>query len=155
LPGVACAGPMLLRPDDTIQQAGGILGMSGVAGHACHGKPRGSSEYFGRAHLEQDVSCITAACMVIRRAVFEQVGGFDEQLAVAYNDVDLCIRVRAAGWRIIWTPTAELYHLESASTGRHDSTSRSTEFQKEVGVMRERWGTVLDSDPYYSPNLSL
>src|SRR5206468_3549384 len=121
LPGVAAAGPILFYPDNTIQHAGVILGLGGVAGHACHGLPRGASGYGGRACREQDVSCVTAACMVVRTAVFREFGGLDEKFAVAYNDVDLCLRLREAGWRIIWTPTAELYHRESASTGRHDS----------------------------------
>lgn len=155
LPGVAAAGPMLFYPEDTIQHAGTILGLGGIAGHACHGHPRGNCGYFDRACLEQDVSCITAACMMIRRSVFRDLRGFDEQLAVAFNDVDLCVRIRTAGWRIIWTPTVELYHHESVSTGRHDSRARVDQFASEVALMRKRWGPVLDSDPYYSPNLSL
>jgi len=155
LPGVAAAGPILFYPDNTIQHAGVILGLGGVAGHACHGLPRRASGYAGRACLEQDVSCITAACMVIRAALFREFGGLDEKFAVAYNDVDLCLRLREAGWRIIWTPTAELFHRESASTGRHDSPARAGQFAREVAMMRERWGAILDSDPYYNSNLSL
>jgi GT2 family glycosyltransferase len=155
LPGVAAAGPMLFYPEDIIQHAGTILGLGGIAGHACHGHPRGSCGYFDRACLEQDVSCITAACMMIRRSVFQDLQGFDGQLAIAFNDVDLCVRIRAAGWRIIWTPTVELYHHESVSTGRHDSRTRVDQFASESALMRKRWGPVLDSDPYYSPNLSL
>ena len=146
---------MLLYKDDTIQHAGVILGLSGVAGHACHYQPRGTCGYFGRACLEQDVSCVSAACMVMRRAVFRQLHGFDESWAVAYGDVDLCLRVRDAGWRIIWTPTVELYHEESASIGRHDSTERTDQFAREVALMRRRWAHVLDCDPYYNSNLSL
>jgi hypothetical protein len=93
--------------------------------------------------------------MLIRSSVFNELSGFNEELAVAYNDVDLCIRLRAAGWRIIWTPTVELYHHESASIGRHDSPVRAEQFAEEVAWMRKRWGSVLDSDPYYNPNLSL
>ena len=155
LPGVAAAGPMLLYPNKTIQHAGVILGLGGVAGHACNGQPRGFNGYFGRACLEQDVSCVTAACMMIRRTVFQVLGGFVEQLPVAYNDVDLCIRLRAMGWHIIWTPTVELYHLESASIGRHDSGDRAAAFARAVAFMRTRWASVLDSDPYYNPNFSL
>jgi hypothetical protein len=155
LPDVAAAGPMLFYPNDTIQHAGVILGLSGIAGHACHGQSRGNCGYFDRACLEQDVSCVTAACMMIRRSVFQDLGGFDEQLAVAFNDVDLCARIRARGWRILWTPTVELYHHESPSTGRHDSRERAGQFASETALMRKRWGPVLDSDPYYNPNLSL
>jgi hypothetical protein len=93
--------------------------------------------------------------MMIRRAVFAAFGGFDEELPIAFNDVDLCMRLRAAGWRIIWTPTVELYHLESASVGRHDSRERADQHAKAVALMRERWGPLLDTDPFYNPNLSL
>ena len=128
LPQVAAAGPMLYYPDGTIQHAGVILGLSGIAGHACDREPRGSCGYFGRACLEQDVSCVTAACMAIRADVFRAVGGFDEDMPLAYNDVDLCLRLRAAGWRILWTPAAELLHRESASLGRHNVGARATQY---------------------------
>jgi O-antigen biosynthesis protein len=155
LPGIAAVGPMLFYPDNTIQHAGVILGLSGVAGHACNGLPAGSRGYLGRACLEQDVSCVSAACMVMRSDVFRQVDGFDESWPVAYNDVDLCIRIRAAGWRIIWTPSVELYHHESASIGRHDSRENADQFASAVALMRSRWGPVLDNDPHYNPNLCL
>jgi GT2 family glycosyltransferase len=152
---VGAVGPMLYFPDDTIQHAGVILGLRGVAGHAFIGVPKGSGGYFGRAALEQDFSCITAACMVMRRALFEKLNGFNEDLAIAYNDVDLCIRMRQAGWRIIWTPQVEMYHHESASLGHHSSPERKATFEREVSLMREMWGAVLDNDPFYNPNLSL
>jgi GT2 family glycosyltransferase len=155
LPGIGAAGPKLYYPDATIQHAGVILGLGGVAGHACCHQPRGSSGYFGRACLEQDVSCVTAACMTIRADVFRAVGGFDEKLPMAYNDVDLCLRVRALNWRIIWTPAVELLHHESASLGRHDSAQLAGQYAHDVALMRERWHAVLQSDPFYSPNLSL
>lgn len=155
IPGVAAAGPMLYYPDDTIQHAGVILGFGGAAGHPCRLEPRGSRGYLGRAALEQDVSCVTAACMAIRRSVFRELGGFDEAFAVAYNDVDLCLRIRQAGWRIIWTPAVELYHFESASVGRHDAAHRRAQFRSEVALLRTRWAAVLDDDPFYNPNLSL
>ena len=155
LPGVAVAGPMLYYPDDTIQHAGVILGLGGIAGHACHHEPRGIEGYWGRGCLEQDVSCVTAACMVIRKEVFHKLNGFDEAMPVAYNDVDLCIRVRKAGWRIIWTPMAELYHHESASLGQHDSGIHAEQFSRDVRLMRQRWGPILDADPFYNRNLSL
>jgi len=101
------------------------------------------------------VSCVTAACMAIRHEVFHELGGFDEALPIAYNDVDLCIRLRKAGWRIIWTPMVELYHHESASIGRHDSGPRAEQFSCAVALMRQRWGSILDSDPFYNRNLSL
>jgi GT2 family glycosyltransferase len=157
LPKVAAAGPKLYYPDGTIQHAGVILGLgvSGVAGHACHGLPRGSLGYFGRPYLERDVSSITAACMAIRADVFRMIGGFDEAMPLAYNDVDLCLRLRAAGWRIIWTPTAELMHHGSASLGRHDIGAHAEQYARDVALMRQRWQSVLDADPFYNRNLSL
>jgi O-antigen biosynthesis protein len=155
LAGVAAVGPILYYPDGTIQHAGVILGLGGVAGHACLGEPRGSYGYFGRACIEQDVSCVSAACMVIRAEAFHAVGGFDEALPLAYNDVDLCLRLRTAGWRILWTPAAELMHRESASLGRHDEGTHAEQYRHDVAVIRKRWGSLLESDPFYNPNLSL
>ena len=154
-PGVGAVGAMLYYPTDTIQHAGVILGMGGVAGHPFLNLPRGSKGYFGRAILEQDLSCVTAACMVMRREAFDAAGGFDEELAIAFNDVELCIRLRQKGWRIIWTPTVEMYHHESTSVGKHNAPHRHALFQQEVKLMRERWGDLLDADPFYNPNLSL
>jgi GT2 family glycosyltransferase len=155
LEGVGAVGAMLYYPGDTIQHAGVILGMGGVAGHAFLNLPRGSKGYHERAILEQDLSCVTAACMTVRREAFDAAGGFDEALAIAFNDVDLCIRVRQKGWRIIWTPAVEMYHHESASVGQHSAPHRHAQFEREVKLMRERWGEVLDSDPFFNPNLSL
>ena len=155
LEGVGAVGPMLYYPNETIQHAGVILGIGGVAGHAFVGMQKGHGGYFGRAALEQDLSCVTAACMVMRRSVFDELNGYDEKLAVAFNDVDLCIRMRRAGWRIIWTPQVEMYHHESASLGRHDSPKWKELFDREVKHILERWGDVLENDPFYNPNLSL
>ena len=98
---------------------------------------------------------MTGGCLLLRRSVFEELGGFDESLAVAFNDVDLCLRIRDAGLRIVWTPAAELYHHESVSVGRPDSPARRDQFQGELRRFRERWGPVLTRDPHYNPNLSL
>jgi GT2 family glycosyltransferase len=155
LPQVAAASPMLYYPDGTIQHAGVILGLGGVAGHACYRERRGSRGYFGRACLEQDVSCVTAACMAIRAEIFRAIGGFDETMPLAYNDVDLCLRLRDAGWRIIWTPAAELVHHESASFGRHDMGTNAEQYARDVALMRQRWRPILNADPFYNPNLSL
>ena len=154
-PGVAAAGPLLLYPDDRIQHAGVVLGLNGVAGHAGHMLPRGSPGYHGRCRLEQDVSCLTAACLVVRADVLRKIGGLDEALPIAFNDVDLCLRLRAAGWRLIFTPTAELLHHESASVGRPNSRPRREEFARAVALMRRRWAAELDADPCYNANLSL
>jgi glycosyltransferase involved in cell wall biosynthesis len=130
LPDVGAVGVMMYYPDNTIQHAGVILGLSGIAGHAFLQENRGIGGYFGRACLEQDLSCVTAGCLAIQRDVFLELEGFDEQFAIAFNDVDFCIRLRAAGRRIIWTPTVELYHHESASVGRHDSPSVARNFPR-------------------------
>ena len=153
--GVGAVGAMLYYPTDTIQHAGVILGMGGVAGHPFLNLPRGSKGYYGRAILEQDLSCVTAACMVMRREAFDAAGGFDEELAIAFNDVALCIRLRQNGWRILWTPAVEMYHHESTSVGKHNAPHRRALFQQEVALMRERWGDLLDADPFFNPNLSL
>jgi GT2 family glycosyltransferase len=155
LPGVAAASAILYYPNDTIQHAGVILGSGGVADHAFRHLPRGDAGYFGRAAIDQDLSCVTAGCMAIRREVFEAVGGFDERLAIAFNDVDLCVRITQAGWRIVWTPSAELYHRESASLGSHSSPQRAGRFKMESDFMLQHWGDVLVMDPAYNPNLSI
>lgn len=155
-PGVGAVGCMLYYPDQSIQHAGVVLGLGGVANHAFTHEPRGSAGQMNRARLVQNYSAVTAACLVIRKSTYEQVGGFDEQhLAVAFNDVDFCLRVRAAGYRNLWTPFAELVHHESASRGREDSPEKLARFQREVDYMRATWGAQLDSDPAYNPNLAL
>jgi GT2 family glycosyltransferase len=155
LPGVAAAGPMLYYPTDLIQQAGVLLGVGGVADHAFRNEERGQTGYFARAALEQDYTCLTAACLLVRRDAFEAVGGFDAGLPTAFNDVDLCIRLRRAGYRLIWTPATSMYHYESLTFGAHDSASRAGQFDRDVEVMRQRWRDILDNDPCYNPNLSL
>lgn len=155
LAGVGAAGPMLYYPSDLIQQAGVLLGVGGVADHAFRNEVRGETGYFARAALEQDYTCLTAACLLVRRATFEAVGGFDDTLPTAFNDVDFCIRLRRTGMRIIWTPTAQMYHYESATFGAHDSPGRAGQFDTDVDVMRGRWRAILDNDPCYNPNLSL
>jgi GT2 family glycosyltransferase len=155
-PEVGAVGAKLIYPNDTIQHAGVVLGLGGVAGHAHDSMPRSTPGYFARAALTQQFSAVTAACMVLRRAVFEEVGGFDaDAFAVAFNDVDLCLRIGRAGYRIVWTPFAELYHHESASVGRLVGPERREQFNRECQNMRERWQAVIDNDPFYNPNLTL
>lgn len=155
LEGVGAVGPMLYYPPNVIQHAGVVLVGRDVADHAFKRCPRGHQGYFGRAGLEQDYSAVTAACMMMKRDVFESVGGFDEMLPVAFNDVDLCLKIRRAGLRIIWTPTVEMYHCESFTLGRADSPARRDQFGCDVRAMRERWTDLLDADPCYNPNLSI
>ncbi|GAI44454.1 unnamed protein product, partial [marine sediment metagenome] len=155
-PGVGAVGARLWYPDDTLQHGGVILGLLGAAGHAHKGLPRGAPGYFGRAQLTQTLSAVTAACLIVRKDIFTQVGGLDEEnLKVAFNDIDFCIRVRQAGYRNVWTPFAELYHHESASRGTEDTPEKQARFLREVNFLKERWGRVLREDPAYSPNLTL
>ncbi|HEY5972165.1 MAG TPA: glycosyltransferase family 2 protein [Pseudoxanthomonas sp.] len=153
--GVGAVGCMLYYPDDTIQHAGVLTGLHGVAGHVMVGKPRGSHGYFGRGRLVQNLSAVTAACLLVRKRVFDEVGGLDEKLRVAFNDIDFCLRMRKAGYRNVWTPHAELYHHESASRGAEDTPEKQARFRQEVDFMRDRWGDALQEDPAYSPNLTL
>lgn len=155
LDGVGAVGAMLYYPDDRIQHGGVIIGSGGVAAHAHHPLPRGSGGYFARAALEQDQTAVTAACLLLRREVFEAVDGFNEAFEVAFNDVDLCLRIRRAGWRIVWTPQAELTHHESASVRPPKDPERVEQFAGEVARMRRLWGELLDDEPFYNPNLSL
>lgn len=154
-PEVGVVGGMLYYPDDTIQHAGVILGIGGVAGHV-HGRlQRGSAGYLGRAGVAHNLTAITGACMVLRRSVFEEVQGMDETLPVAFNDIDFCIRINQAGYDNVWTPHAELYHHESASRGLDVTPEKRARFELEVERMKRKWGEVLRHDPAYNPNLSL
>jgi len=155
-PEIGCVGAKLYYPDDRIQHAGVILGIGGVAAHAWQTHPRGSAGQAHRNLLQQNLSAVTAACLVIRREVYEQVGGLEaDQLKVAFNDVDFCLKVRAAGYRNFWTPYAELYHHESASRGKEDTLEKRDRFRTEVEYMTSKWGDVLQNDPAYNPNLTL
>jgi GT2 family glycosyltransferase len=154
-PEIGAVGAMLYYPDDTIQHAGVVLGHGGVAGHAYAGRPRGYAGQMARAQLTQSLSAVTAACLLIRRSVFDEVGGLDESLGVAFNDVDFCLRVRGRGYRNLWTPFAELYHHESATRGYEDSPEKKARFAGEVSLMMERWADELSADPAYNCNLTL
>lgn len=154
-PGVGAVGARLWYPDGRLQHAGVITGLGGVAGHAHKFLPRGSPGYFFRAQVHQSFSAVTAACLMIRKVVFEQVHGLDEALAVAFNDVDFCLRVREAGFRNVWTPYAEMIHHESASRGEERTPEQKVRFQQEVEFIQRRWGDKLRMDPAYSPNLAL
>jgi GT2 family glycosyltransferase len=153
---IGAAGAKLYYPDDTIQHAGVILGIGGVAGHSHKLYPKNSRGYMGRLQVVQNLSAITGACLMTRKEVFEEVGGFDANLPVAFNDVDICLKMREKGYMIVYTPYAELYHYESLSRGYEDTPEKKERFSKEVKYMREKWGEVIDKgDPYYNPNLSL
>jgi GT2 family glycosyltransferase len=155
-PGVGGVGAMLYYPDQRIQHAGTILGIAGVAAHAYRWQPRGTPGFFGRAGLIQNLSAVTAACFVVPAAVYAEVGGLDERnLTIAFNDVDLCLRIGERGYRIVWTPHAELYHHESASRGLDTDPDKRKRFAAEVAYMHRRWGALLRHDPCHNPNLWL
>ncbi|MGN6464591.1 MAG: glycosyltransferase family 2 protein [Rhizobiaceae bacterium] len=155
-PDIGCVGAKLYYADDTIQHAGVILGIGGVAGHSHKLFPRSSPGYFARLKLVQNLSAVTAACLLVRKEVYGEVGGLNEKdLKVAFNDVDFCLKVREAGYQNVWTPFAELYHLESKSRGEEDSLEKKERFNKEVIYMIGRWEKDLRNDPYYSPSLTL
>lgn len=152
---IGVVGAMLYYPNDTIQHGGVMLGIGGVAGHAYTGAPRGYPGHKHRAGLTQTLSAVTAACVVMRAPVYHEVGGLDEGLRVAFNDIDLCLRVRDAGYRNLWTPFAELYHYESATRGYENTPEKIERFKREESFMKDRWKDALDTDPYYNPNFTL
>jgi len=155
-PGIGAVGARLFYPNHTIQHAGVILGINGVAAHAFKCYPYDSHGYFGRLIATQELSAVTAACMLFRKSAFEQVGGFNEkELTIAFNDIDFCLKLKEAGYRNIYTPFARFYHHESASRGAEDTDEKKLRFSDETDYMRERWGTLLDQDPAYNPNLTL
>ncbi|MEI7869337.1 MAG: glycosyltransferase [Candidatus Methylumidiphilus sp.] len=155
-PGIGAVGARLWFPDDTLQHGGVLLGLDDIAGHAHLGLKRDSPGYCGRASLMQSMSAVTAACLLVRRSLYLGVGGFDEpNLAVDFNDVDFCLKLREAGYRNVWTPSAELYHYESASRVTDLSPAQIERFQAEVAFMKKKWGKLLQADPAYNPNLTL
>jgi GT2 family glycosyltransferase len=153
---IGCVGAKLYYPNDTIQHGGVVCGIGGVAGHSHKYQPRDADGYFSRMRIVHNTSAVTAAVLLLRRSVFEQVGGLDEVgLSVAFNDVDLCLKVMAAGYRNLWTPFAELYHHESISRGSDETPEKRERFRRECEVMQARWPSVIARDPYYNPNLTL
>jgi glycosyltransferase involved in cell wall biosynthesis len=147
-PGIGAVGPKLLYPDGRLQHIGIVLGVAGVAAHPFHQHPGVSPGYGGSATIIRNYSAVTGACLMTRREVFEAIGRFDERFPSDFNDIDYCLRLRRAGYRIVYTPWAQLYHHESASFG-----IRSQDFAM-LAEMRRRWGAVIDNDPFYNPNLT-
>lgn len=152
---IGCVGAMLYYPDDTIQHAGVITGLGDIAGHAHKYLRRGAKGYKKRACIVQNYSAVTAACLAVRKNIYLEVGGMDpENLPVAYNDVDFCLKVHERGYRHVWTPYTELYHYESKSRGKDDTSEKKLRAKKEVEWMDHKWGGVLSKDPYYHPMLT-
>ena len=156
-PDVGIVGARLYYEDNTIQHAGVIVGWGGIAGHAFVNQSRGETGYQHRIICQQDLSAVTAACMMVRKSVFAEVGGLTEELAVAFNDIDFCMKVREAGYLIVYDPYAELYHYESKSRGLDQGNPEKVKrFQREMDIFQKRWPEILrDGDPYYNPNLSM
>ncbi|EKD97305.1 MAG: hypothetical protein ACD_23C00976G0002, partial [uncultured bacterium] len=155
-PGVGAVGARLWYQNNTLQHGGVITGLGGTAGHSHKHLNKGAPGFFYRAQLIQSLSAVTAACLVIKKSIFQEVGGLDEtNLKVAFNDVDFCLRLREAGYRNVWTPYAELYHHESATRGHEDTPEKKLRFSNEVLYMQKRWGNSLMNDPAYSPNLTV
>ena len=155
-PGIGAVGAMLYYPLNTVQHAGVVLGLGGVAGHPFKEFPRGDQGQKNRLRLVQNYSAVTGACLVIRKDRFLEVGGFNERdLPIAFNDVDLCCKLLRAGYRNLWTPFAEFYHHESATRGVEDTPEKKARFQAEIDYMMNTWGDLLMADPAYNPNLTL
>lgn len=153
---VGIVGCRLYYPNNKIQHAGIVIGIGGVAGAMFVDLPRGRSGYMHKAAIMQDLSAVTAACMIVKKEAFEEVSGFTEELAVAFNDVDFCLKVGKCGYRIVYDPYAELYHDESRTRGPEDSPEKVRRFQNEIEYMRTHWIDILkNGDPYYNKNLSL
>jgi GT2 family glycosyltransferase len=147
-PEVGAVGARLLYPDNTVQHAGVVLGVGGIAQHAFRGFGAEEPGVCRQLQVTRNYSSVTGACLLTRRDVFDEMGGFDEErLPVTFNDVDLCLKMRRAGYLVVYTPFAKLYHHESA-------TRRRSIEARETDVMRERWPELLERDPYYNPNLS-
>ncbi|WP_185985342.1 glycosyltransferase family 2 protein [Aureimonas mangrovi] len=155
-PEIGCVGAKLYYADDTIQHGGVVLGVGGVANHSHLRLHRDRDGYFGRLRVHHNCSAVTAACLLVSRSIYEEVGGLNERdLAVAFNDVDFCLKVMTKGYRNVFTPFAELYHLESVSRGREDSPEKIARFNREIEYMLTTWPALIRRDPYYSVNLSI
>ena len=151
---IGMVGAKLYYPNQTIQHAGVIVGLGGAAGHCHHTYPKGDFGYFGKLEINVNYLAVTAACCMIRKADFEQLGGFEEKLTVAFNDVDLCLREYEAGHDNVWLHGVELYHYESQTRGYENTPEKKARFDQETKFMEDRWGKYIANDPFYNPNLS-
>lgn len=154
-PDVGCVGARLLFPNGMLQHGGVVTGLWGISGHIHHLFKSDDLGYQGRAVLHQSLSAVTGACLIVRKNVFDAVSGLDHNLAVEYNDIDFCLRVKKLGYRNIWTPYAEMIHHESATRGPKDTLEKMDRYKQEALSMQNRWGELLLQDPAYNPNLTL
>lgn len=154
-PAIGAVGALLLFPDGSVQHAGVIIGLGGVAAHSHKHAPSGAPGYFFTLRSINNFSAVTAACLMVRRSVFDQVGGLDEGLAIAFNDVDFCLKVVAAGYRNVYLPHVQLYHYESKSRGHETTPEKVERFQNEIRTIQRRWKTLTKIDPCYNPNLTV
>ncbi len=155
-PGVGAVGAKLYFADDTIQHAGIVIGMGGIAGHSHGSYPRMAPGYMQRLRFVQNVSAVTGACLLCPKGIFRSVGGFDEGFVLAFNDVDLCLQILRQGYRVVWTPHAELYHFESKTRGYEDTPEKQRRFRREIDLFQTKWGAFLrQGDPHYNPNYRL
>lgn len=152
---VGVVGAKLWYPNQTLQHGGIILGINGIAGHSHKYFDKLNQGYLGRANLIQEFSAVTGACLLVKKEIFDLVGGFDEKLAVAYNDIDLCLKMKKLGYKIVWTPYAELFHYESCSRGDDFLTEKLGRLKNEGEYLFQKWGEIIQNDPAYSPNLTL
>lgn len=153
-PEIGTVGACLYYPDNTIQHAGVVLGIGGVAGHSHKHFRASENGYFSRLKMISNYTAVTAACLMIKKEIYQEVGGLEENLQVAFNDVDFCLKVYKEGYRNIWLPQVQLYHYESKSRGYEDTPEKQRRFKSEMDFMREKWAYILDNDPCYNPNLS-
>lgn len=153
---VGAVGAKLYFPDETIQHAGIIVGVGGIAGNRFKSIPKDSHGYFAKESMIENLSAVTGACLFTPRAIYEEVNWMDEDLAVAFNDVDFCLKIREKGYLVVFNPFVEFWHYESKTRGQEDTPEKIKRFQNEICRFEQRWGNILDEgDPYYNPNLSL
>ena len=154
-PGVGIVGCRLYYPDGTLQHAGVVVGLGGTAGHIFRGQKRDDAHYMHRPMLRQEYSAVTAACLVTRKEVYEQLGGLDTDFAVAFNDIDYCLRARKHGWKVVYDPHAEMVHHESASRGRDRTPEQKARLSSEKARLINRHADFIAHDPAYNPNLTI
>jgi O-antigen biosynthesis protein len=155
-PSIGAVGAKLYFADDTIQHAGIVIGMGGVAGHSHSNFPRSAPGYMQRLRYTQNVAAVTGACLLCKAQLFREVGGFDEGFVLSFNDVDLCLQILQRGHRVVWTPHAELYHYESKTRGYEDTPEKQKRFKREYDLFLLKWSEFLRTgDPYYNPNYRL